>query len=422
MAYTRGMHQRTWLSLFTFPLVAAFTYPVMVQTAPPAARTEVRATAPDPLGGLSDIQDVLTLVRDNYVDTPDMEKVIAGGIQGVLERVHPLNAYLTPEDLRLPDPGPAGVGITVVKRQIYAQVVAVVPGSPAAKAGFQASDMVRKLDGDSIGPMSAWTLERRLRGPVGSELTLLRYVAANGELKKVTLTRERIQAPPVSVRKDPRATMLAIPDLGPGRAAELKALLPSLDHNLPLVLDLSHCAGGTLAEAAEVAGLFVGPGPLATIQETGKPPVPVAVVPASLPPFAQVAVLQGNYTLGPAEALSSALKKQAVPLFGERTYGLGVERTRFLLRQGGAVELVNKRWLGAGGEYLGSGGEKPELLKPQEGKGISTKDQPFGYGVQPDHVIKPARPEEHVGKGAKGEDDPLPQILEVLGAKSKAAA
>jgi C-terminal processing protease CtpA/Prc len=188
------------------------------------------------------------------------------------------------------------------------------------------------------------------------------------------------------------------------------------------VLDLSHCAGGTLAEAAEVAGLFVGPGPLATIQETGKPPVPVAVVPASLPPFAQVAVLQGNYTLGPAEALSSALKKQAVPLFGERTYGLGVERTRFLLRQGGAVELVNKRWLGAGGEYLGSGGEKPELLKPQEGKGISTKDQPFGYGVQPDHVIKPARPEEHVGKGAKGEDDPLPQILEVLGAKSKAAA
>ena len=422
MAYTKGMHQRTWLSLFTFPLVAAFTYPVMFQSAPPAPKAEARTTAPDPLAGLSDIQDVLTLVRDNYVDTPDMEKVIAGGIQGVLERAHPLNSYLTPEDLRLPDPGPAEVGITVVKRQIYAQVVAVVPGSPAAKAGFQVSDMVRKLDGDSIGPMSAWTLERRLRGPVGSELTLLRYAAANGELKKVTLTRERIQAPPVSVRKDLRATVVAIPDLGPGRAAELKALLPGLDHNLPLVLDLRQCAGGTLGEAAQVAGLFVGPGPLATVQETGKPPVPVAVAPANLPSFAQLAVLQGGFTLGPAEALSSALKKQGVPLFGERTYGMGVERTRFLLRQGGAVELVNKRWLGAGGEYLGSGGEKPELLKPQEGKGVSPKEQPFNYGVQPDHVIKSARPDDHAGKGTKGEEDPLPAILEILGTKSKAAA
>ena len=98
-----------------------------------------------------------------------------------------------------------------------------------------------------------------------------------------------------------------------------------------------------------MAGLFVGAGPLATVQETGKPPRDVAVVSASLPPFAQFAVLQGNYTLGPVEALSSALKKQAVPVFGERTYGLGVERSRFLLRQGGAAEVVNRRWMGAGG-------------------------------------------------------------------------
>jgi carboxyl-terminal processing protease len=429
MAYTVGMHQRTWLSILTFPLVAAFSYPLIPDMAKQVRDkpiSEARVVAPDPLAGLSDIQDVLTLVRDNYVDTPDMEKVIGGGIQGVLERAHPLNSYLTPEDLHLPDPGPAGIGITLVKRQIYAQVVAVVPDSPAAKAGFQVSDMVRKLDGDSVGPMSAWALERRLRGPVGSELSLLRYAAANGELKKITVKRQRIQEPPITVRKDARATVVALADLGPGRTAELKALLPELDHNLPLVLDLRQCAGGSLPEAAQVAGLFVGGGLLATVQETGKAPVPVAVVPASLPPFAQLAVLQGNYTLGAAEALCSALKKQAVPLFGERTYGLGVERTRFPLRQGGAVDLVNKRWLGAGGEYLGSGGEKPENIKPQDTPkaqgGAGPKPEPFGYGVQPDHVIRPARPDERAGKGGKPEDDPLPKILEILGGKTKAAA
>ncbi|MDR3670595.1 MAG: S41 family peptidase [Holophaga sp.] len=417
------MHQRSWLSLLTLPLVAAFTYPVMFQPTQDAPRMNLQAPAQDPLAGLSDIQDVLTLVRDNYVDKPDMEKVISGGIQGVLERAHPLNSYLTPEDLHRPDPGPAGIGITVVKRQIYAQVVAVVPDSPAAKAGFQVSDMVRKLDGDSIGPMSAWTLERRLRGQPGSDLTLLRYAAANGDLKQVTVKRALVQPPPIAVRKDPQATVLALADLTPGRAAQLTALLPGLDHKLPLVLDLRQCAGGGLHEAALVAGLFVGSGPLATVQETGKPPVKVAVVPASLPPFAKLAVLQGNYTLGPAEALSSALKKQSVPVFGERSYGYGVERTRFLLRQGGAAEVVNKRWLGAGGEYLGAGGEKPDAMKPQDavkGKTPTAPAELQGFGVLPDHIIKAVRPDDHAIKGVKPEDDPLPKILEILGAKATA--
>ena len=419
------MHQRTWLSLLTLPLVAAFTYPVMFQPVHDAPRASAQAAAQDPLAGLSDIQDVLNLVRDNYVDKPDMEKVIHGGIQGVLERAHPLNSYLSPEDLHLVDPGPAGIGISVVKRQIYAQVVAVVPGSPAARAGFQVSDMVRKLDGDSIGTMSAWTLERRLRGPVGSELSLLRYAAANGELKKIVVKRERVQVPPVAVRKDARATVLTLADLTPGRAVELKAMLPGLDHKLPLVLDLRQCAGGTLQEAALVAGLFVGNGPLATIQETGLAPVPVAVVPANLPSFAQVAVLQGNYTLGPAEALSSALKKQSVPVFGERSYGLGVERTRFMLKQGGAAEVVNRRWMGAGGEFLGAGAEKPDAMKAQDTvKGQNgPQAEPLGFGVTPDHVIKSVRPDDHTVKGTRTEDDPLPRILEILAAKpAKSAA
>jgi len=409
------MHQRSWLSLLTLPMVAMFTYPVLFHPVQEAPRREVKAVSQDPLAGLSDIQDVLQLIKDNYVDPPDMEKVISGGIQAALERAHPMNSYLTPEDLRLPDPGPAGIGIQVLKRQIYAQVLGVTAGSPAAKAGFQPGDVIRKLDGDSIGPMSSWTLERRLRGAVGSSVELLRYAAANGELKKITVKREKIQPPPAFVRKEAKATLVGVEDLGPGRSAELKAMLKDLDHSLPLILDLRRCNGGDLAEAALVAGLFVGAGPLATVQETGRADVQVAVVPASLPPFAKLAVLQGPWTFGAAEALSSAMKKQSVPVFGERTMGLGVERSRFPLRQGGAADVVNKRWLGAGGEFLGVGGEKPEAMKqkpkgPEAPKGeeAPVTNQP---GVLPDHLFKNLKPEE----------DPLPRILELLSDKASNA-
>ncbi len=374
------MHQRTWLSLISLPLVATFTYPLLRQ-APSKPVAEARAQ--DPLAGLADIQDVLGLVRDNYVDRPDMERVISGGIQAVLERAHPLNAYLTPEDLRLPDPGPADIGIRLVKRGIYAQVVAVRPGGPGDRAGIQVGDVVRKIDKESVGPMSAWALERSLRGAVGTSITLLRYVSSEAQIKTVTVTRELPIAAQISVKRSDKAQMVSMPDLSPGRAAGLRTLLSTLDRKLPLILDLRQCAEGTLDEAALVSGLFAPGGPFVTIQEHGQADRMVEFKAAGEAPFAKVILLLGPSTLGPAEALASALKKAGDPVFGERTPGLGVERTRLLLRQGGAVELVTKRWIGAGGEKLDRA------------------------GIVPDHVLK----------GLKPGEDPIPKILAGLNDK-----
>lgn len=380
------MHQRSWLALLSFPLVGTFTVPVVLQNAP-APKPSSAKVSQDPLAGLADIQDVLGLIRDNYVDAPDMEKVLAGGIQGVIERTHPLNALLTAEDLRLPDPGPADLGMVLIKRGIYAQVVGVQPGGPAAKAGIQSGDVIRKMDGDSLGPMSAWALERRLRGPVGSEVLLLKYGISDNQLGKVTLQREVAQRIPMGIRKEEKATLITLADLGSGRAAELKALLQGVDHDKPLVLDLRSCMGGTLAEAAQAGGLLAS-GPLATVQEAGGKETPHALVSGGLEPFKQAAILVGTGTLGSPEALASALKKAGVKVIGERTAGLGLERSRILLRQGGALELVTKRWLGPGREKLDR------------------------QGVVPDNILR----------GLKPDEDPLPKVLPLLEAPDAAKA
>lgn len=382
------MHQRTWLAVLTLPLVTAFTYPVVFQKAQPAPRVDSNKGSQDPLAGLSDIQDVLTLVRDNYVDIPDLEKVISGGIENALERAHPLNAFLSPEELRLPDPGPAQVGLMVLKKTIWAQVIAVTPGGPADKAGILVGDVVRKIDGDSIGGMSAWILERRLKGAVGSELNLVNYDSVTGQLKKISLKRELVKRPAVSVRREPTGTLLALPDLSVGRATELKGLLGEIDHKLPLVIDLRGCAGGELAEASRVAALFAGGGPFLTVQETGKPDRVITVTSSGSPAFTKIAILQGFGTAGAGEGLAAFLKKQAILTIGERTAALGVERNRILLKQGGAIELVTRRWVGAGGEKLDR------------------------QGVLPDEILK----------GLHADEDPLPKVLELLESKLKKAA
>jgi C-terminal processing protease CtpA/Prc len=216
-----------------------------------------------------------------------------------------------------------------------------------------------------------------------------RFVNSTGDVKTISLNRTVLGPLPINVRKEQGATVVALPDLAPGRAAELKQTLATLDHGLPLVLDLKLCAGGDVAEAARVAGLFVKAEPFATVQEAGKPDQGLTVGVDLQPPFARLAMLTGFSTIGPAELLASALKKHGTASFGDRTAGLAVERTRFLLRQGGAVELVNKRWLGVGGEKLDRAGVVPEF---------------------------PLR-------GLKPDEDPLPKILEILAKpREKAAA
>jgi carboxyl-terminal processing protease len=355
------MHARTWLSVLSLPLVAAFTLPVLQQGNPPKPQPKpgAKAVPQDPLAGLADIQDVLALVQQNYVDPPDMEKVVAGGVQAVLERSHPLNAYLSAEDLRLPDPGPAEAGLVVIKRgAIYATVLAVTPGGPAAKAGIQAGDVIRKVDGDSVGRLSAWALERKLRGAEGSSLDLYRY-NATGDLTKTTVLRQRIVPGAVAIKQGQGALLVALPDLAKGRMEDLKKVLTGADRTQTLVLDLRQCQQGSMGEAAVVAGLLGAKGAFATLQEAGKPDREMAVAGTGTP-FARLALLVGRSTLGAPEVLAACLKKGGARTFGERTPGLGVERARFALKQGGAVELVSRRWVGLGGEKLDRQGVIPD--------------------------------------------------------------
>jgi hypothetical protein len=88
--------------------------------------------------------------------------------------------------------------------------------------------------------------------------------------------------------------------------------------------------------------------------------------------------------------------------------------------------VVNKRWLGAGGEYLGAGGEKPQApqrpLDTFKGQGPAPAPDTVLYGVAPDYVIKATQPDSHAASGTRPEEDPLPKILEILATRAKAKA
>jgi C-terminal processing protease CtpA/Prc len=223
-----------------------------------------------------------------------------------------------------------------------------------------------------VGRLSAWAMERRMFGPDGSTLDLYRY-NATGDLTKTTLQRQRLPKAAVTLKSGTGALLVSLPDLNPGRAEELKKLLAPVEHRQTLVLDLRQCRNGSAAEAAAVAGVLGVKGPFGTLQEAGKPDRGVAVAGTGTP-FARLALLVGRSTLGLPEVLASCLKKGGAKTFGERTPGLGVERSRFLLKQGGAVELVSRRWVGPGGEKLDRQGVAPDqVLKLSDSDDVLAK-------------------------------------------------
>jgi len=367
------MHQRTWLSLLTLPLVVTFTIPMFYQQVPkPTKKGSGTVTVNDPLAGLADIQDVLAHIRVNYVDVPDMEKVLAGGIQSALERANILNSYLTHEETQLSDPGPGETGLTLIKDRLFAVVIGVTPDSPAAKAGFQVGDGIRKLDGESLGSMSHWTMERKLRGSVGSQITFVKLSGGSSEPQNIVIKREKPQRPAIESRIDHRAVMVTLYDLTDGRAKELQKLLKTVDTSLPLIIDLRRCIGGNYDEAAKVASMLGCEGVFATLQEMGQPDRSLNVPSYEKLIFKKIAVLTGLGTIGPAEALSVSLRHlgdnvsetpnsvRTVISLGDRTLGQAVERKRFPLKHGGAVELVTRRWVGSAGEQLDKMGAAPD--------------------------------------------------------------
>src|SRR3954453_20733644 len=107
------------------------------------------STGDEKLQHLRVFDDVVSLIVNNYVEEPKVDKVMDGAMRGLADGLDPDSAYLTAAEVKAIEPGqaaPAGdVGIELT-RQYYLRVIAARDESPAAKAGLQTGDYVRAID------------------------------------------------------------------------------------------------------------------------------------------------------------------------------------------------------------------------------------------------------------------------------------
>src|ERR1700684_1930130 len=90
--------------------------------------------------------EVLSRIKSEYVEEPDMSSVTLGAMNGMLESIDPYASYLNAtqykEYLKNFDTYKGDLGMVLAKKYGYITIVAVIPGSPADKAGLTTADFI----------------------------------------------------------------------------------------------------------------------------------------------------------------------------------------------------------------------------------------------------------------------------------------
>src|SRR5713101_7882239 len=140
-----------------------------------------KGTSPDsPYRQLAVYTEVLSRIKSEYVEEPDMKSVTLGALNGLLESMDPFSSYLNAEQykeyLKNYESSKGDVGLVLSKRFGYIGVVSAIPGSPAGKAGLTTGDMLETINAVATRDMPLAYANLLLRGNPGTtiDITVLR--------------------------------------------------------------------------------------------------------------------------------------------------------------------------------------------------------------------------------------------------------
>lgn len=215
---------------------------------------------------IQQFNEVLFKLRDNYVDTLKIEKLIDTAIEGMLSELDPHTVYFQPEDFKdftTNTKGEfGGLGITISKRGKYITVVSPLEGTPAYRMGILAGDKIVKVDGESVVGISTKDAVKKMRGPKGSKvLVTIKRPGVKNELDfRITRDIIEIKSIPYAFKMDNGAGYIRVRQFNAHTTKELREKLNELENAgiRGLVIDLRYNPGGLLREAINTVNEFIG--------------------------------------------------------------------------------------------------------------------------------------------------------------------
>ncbi|HEX4000031.1 MAG TPA: S41 family peptidase [Pirellulales bacterium] len=290
------------------------------------------------------LADTVDQVDRNYVKKIDRRELMEAAIKGVLSKLDPYSSYIGPEDAgRFKDTVEnqfGGIGIQIVAEDGQIKVLSPLLGSPAYKAGLQAGDRILKIGGQSAVGMLLDDAVHKLKGDVGTSVSLTVAHAIGGKQETVTVNRELIHVDTVlgDHRKsddtwdfmlDPerRIGYICITTFSRDTAQDLKKAMIELKAQKlrGLILDLRFNPGGLLTAAVDTCDMFLKEGRIVSTEGRNSPKrVWDATKKSDAYSGFPMVVLVNHYSASASEIVSACLQDhQRAIVIGDRTWGKG---------------------------------------------------------------------------------------------------
>jgi carboxyl-terminal processing protease len=312
-------------------------------------------------------------IRNDAVEPVADAKLVRTAISGMLSSLDPRSVYLTEAEYKAlqskapEDTGSTGLVLTMDNG--LAKVVSPRDGSPAAIVDIKPGDLIFSIDKEPTYEMTLPEAEQKLRGPAGSEVTLMVRRgtdkpfevkvkrAAPGTFQSVG---KRLEAGNIGYLRV-AAFEAGTPD---ALAAAIKDLRQQAGNKLVgFILDLRNNPGGSFDDAVKAADLLIDKGDIAIVKSRkGENMKHVAATPGDLANGLPIVALVNGGTAREAEMVAGALQdsRRAV-LLGTKTFGESAIETLIPLNGEGAIRLTTARYLTPSGRTIHGKGLEPDL-------------------------------------------------------------
>ena len=331
--------------------------------APPEVPEELKA-----------IWEAWEFLRREHVDRSELDPaaLTEAAIRGMLRSLEDRGTYYVgPEVFRIESEelqgNFQGIGAHVQMR-LDGKLIIVAPleGSPAMAAGIKAGDLVLEVDGESIEGMSLLEAVAKIRGPEGSQVTLL--VKHLGALDPVEIMVTRGVIPLVSVllRSEPRDKVahIRVTDFYADTARRLVETIAEAREAgaEALIIDVRNNPGGLLSVAIDVTSQFLEDGlVLYELDGDGNRTnwkVRKGGVATDLP----LVILANEFSASASEILTGAIQDhERGTVVGTTTFGKGSVNILRRLSNEGGISITIARFFSPLGRLIEGEGLTPDV-------------------------------------------------------------
>ena len=331
-------------------------------------------------------QQVMARVRASYVRSVEDGELIEGAIQGMVSGLDPHSSYLSAQayrnSLNTSRGQFGGIGLVMEPDDGLIKVISPQDGAPAAKAGIKADDRISAIDGVSVDGTDFDEAIDKMRGPVGSSVTLT--ILRDGEKKTldVPLVRAIVSVAAVNWRREGDIAYIRIPGFNDKTSEGFENAVRDLKKQIGpalkgYVLDLRNNPGGLVNQAVRVSDDLLTSGEIVSIRGRSAENIQRYTAKAGdITDGKPIVILINGGTASASEIVSGALQdNKRATVIGMTSYGKGSVQTNIPLGAGlGALHLTTGRYYTPSGHSIQAQGIYPDILVAQGDETVKSKE------------------------------------------------